>query len=90
MTMARDIAGKSVVGTGAGTGSGRGVAIKFAEYGANVALHYSHSDTGARSAVEEIETIGRKAIALQADFNLGEFRHHAHYNHELDRIELHL
>ena len=69
MTMASDIAGKSVVVTGAGTGIGRGVAIKFAEYGANVALHYSHSDTGARSAVEEIEAIGRKAIALQADFN---------------------
>ena len=68
MTMASDIAGKCVVVTGAGTGIGRGVALKFAEYGADVALHYSHSDSGARSAVAEIEQMGGRAIALQADF----------------------
>ena len=68
MSMASDIAGKCVVVTGAGTGIGRGVALKFAEYGADVALHYSHSDSGAQSAAAEIEQMGHRAIALQADF----------------------
>lgn len=69
MAMAEDIAGKCVVVTGAGTGIGRGVALKFAEYGADVVVHYGHSDAGAKSAVEEIEAMGRRATAMQADFN---------------------
>ena len=69
MAMADDIAGKCVVVTGAGTGIGRGIALKFAEYGADVVLHFSHSDSGARSAAAEIATMGRRATALQADFN---------------------
>ena len=69
MAMASDIAGKCVVVTGAGTGIGRGVALKFAEYGADVVLHYGHSDSGAKSAAAEIVAMGRRATALQADFN---------------------
>ncbi len=61
MAIADDIASKCVVVTGAGTGIGRGVALKFAEYGADVVLHYGHSDAGAKSAVEEIEAMGRRA-----------------------------
>jgi len=59
---------RKVLVTGAGTGIGRGVALEFAREGASVALHYSHSGDGARSAVEEIERGGGKACALQADF----------------------
>ena len=69
MAIADDLAGKAVVVTGAGTGIGRGVALKFAEYGADVVLHYGHSDAGAKSATEEIAKMGRRATAIQADFN---------------------
>lgn len=59
---------KRVLVTGAGTGIGRGVALEFGREGADVALHYSHSDAGARSAADEIRALGRKAEAFQADF----------------------
>jgi NAD(P)-dependent dehydrogenase (short-subunit alcohol dehydrogenase family) len=42
--------GKRVLVTGAGTGIGRGIALEFAAAGADVALHYSHSATGAQAA----------------------------------------
>ena len=48
------LAGKKAIVTGSGTGIGREVALEFARQGANVALHYAHSDTGAKSAVEEM------------------------------------
>jgi NAD(P)-dependent dehydrogenase (short-subunit alcohol dehydrogenase family) len=67
--------GKRVLVTGAGTGIGRGVAIEFAAQGAEVALHYSHSDAGARSAVQEIRDAGGRAEAFRADFdNLAEVK----------------
>ena len=61
--------GKRVLVTGSGTGIGRGMALEFSHEGASVALHYSHSDKGAESAVSEILKAGGKAKAFQADFN---------------------
>ncbi len=63
------LAGKKALVTGADTGIGREIAIEFARHGADVALHYSHHEQGARSAVEEIKALGREAIAIGADFN---------------------
>ena len=60
---------KRVLVTGAGTGIGQGVALEFAREGAAVVLHYSHSDSGAKSAVEEIRRDGGKAEMFHADFN---------------------
>ncbi len=62
------LAGKRALVTGAGTGIGREIALEFARQGADVALHYSHSDAGAKSAAAEILAMGRRATALPADF----------------------
>jgi NAD(P)-dependent dehydrogenase (short-subunit alcohol dehydrogenase family) len=67
MVPQKTMEGKRVLVTGSGTGIGRGVALEFAAEGASVALHYAHSEAGARSAVEEIRDTGGKAEAFKAD-----------------------
>jgi NAD(P)-dependent dehydrogenase (short-subunit alcohol dehydrogenase family) len=54
--------------TGSGTGIGREIALEFARQGADVVLHYRQSGEGAQSAVAAIREMGRRATALQADF----------------------
>lgn len=61
--------GKKVLVTGSGTGIGREIALEFARQGADVVLHYAHSDKGAKSAVEEIQNMGHKAAAFSANFD---------------------
>jgi len=63
------MSGKRVLVTGSGTGLGREIALEFARQGADVAVHYSHNDAGALSAVAEIRGQGRRAEAFPADFN---------------------
>lgn len=60
---------KRVLVTGSGTGIGREVALEFARRGAAVVFHYSHSDQGATSGVQEARRTGGKAEAFKADFN---------------------
>ena len=62
-----DFRGKRVLVTGAGSGLGGGIALRFAEAGASVAVHYRKSETGASRLVAEIEKLKRKAVAIQAD-----------------------
>lgn len=53
--------------TGAGKRLGRAVAMRLAGEGANIAVHYNSSAGEAREAVAEIEKMGRRAAALQAN-----------------------
>jgi NAD(P)-dependent dehydrogenase (short-subunit alcohol dehydrogenase family) len=63
------LANKRLLVTGAGTGIGRQIALELAFQGADVVLHYSHDSTGAESALNEIQSMGRKAAIVQTDFN---------------------
>jgi len=69
MTADGKLAGKGALVTGAGTGIGREVALEFARQGANVVLHFAHSQAGADSAAEEIRVLGRQAAVVQANFD---------------------
>jgi NAD(P)-dependent dehydrogenase (short-subunit alcohol dehydrogenase family) len=62
-----DFRGKRVLVTGAGSGLGSGIALRFAEAGASVAIHYRASKAGARGLVARIEKLKRKAVAIEAD-----------------------
>jgi pteridine reductase len=53
--------------TGSGKRLGRAVAIGLAEQGADVVIHYRSSQAEAREAVAEIEKLGRRSVALEAD-----------------------
>ena len=59
--------GRIALVTGASRGIGRATAIKLAGEGADVAVHYVRSAKPAEEVCEEVRTLGRRAIALQAD-----------------------
>lgn len=53
--------------TGSARGIGRGIALALAREGYDLAIHYLHSTAPAEAARTEAETLGVRAIALQAD-----------------------
>lgn len=55
--------------TGSGKRLGRAVALGLAKKGASVVVHYHSSEKEAREVVAEIEKLGRRSIALQADLS---------------------
>jgi glucose 1-dehydrogenase len=59
--------GKKALITGSSKGIGRGIAIAFARAGADVVINYNSDPRGAQEAVAEVETLGRRAVAIQAD-----------------------
>ncbi len=63
------LADKTAIVTGGGRDIGRAVAMKLASEGANVAINYFSSSTGADQTVAEIGAMGGTAIAVQGDLN---------------------
>ncbi len=59
--------GRSVLVTGAGTGFGAEIAVRAAQEGARVGVHYRSSKSGAEETVARIEAIGGQAELIQAD-----------------------
>jgi len=59
--------GKVLLVTGGSSGIGRATAIEAARHGADVAINYLGHEEGARSAVAEIEALGRRAVAIEGD-----------------------
>lgn len=65
--MGLSLEGKSCLVTGGSRGIGRSIALRLAEFGADVAITYARSVDAANEVVKEIEGMGRKAKAFQAD-----------------------
>ncbi len=59
--------GKIALVTGSSRGVGRAVALSFAKQGANVLVNYTSNEKAAKEAVEAIEAMGAKAVAVKAD-----------------------
>jgi 3-oxoacyl-[acyl-carrier protein] reductase len=59
--------GKIALVTGASSGIGQGIAIAFAQEGADVVVVDLTNERGARSTVDQIEACGRRVLFIQAD-----------------------
>ena len=62
-----DLGGKCALITGGSRGIGRAIALRLATQGADVAFTYKGNVAAAASTVAEIEALGRRALAIQAD-----------------------
>jgi NAD(P)-dependent dehydrogenase (short-subunit alcohol dehydrogenase family) len=58
---------RNVLVTGAAKRVGRGIALHLARHGWGVAVHYGTSKVSAGQVVAEIEAMGGRAVAVQAD-----------------------
>jgi NAD(P)-dependent dehydrogenase (short-subunit alcohol dehydrogenase family) len=59
--------GKAAVITGGTRGLGREIALVLAEMGCDLALNYRSDDESARKTVDDVVTIGRRALAIKAN-----------------------
>ena len=62
-----NFANRVVIVTGAGDGIGRGIALRFAEAGAKVIVHYNRSEVLAKETLTQVHALGKEGIALHAD-----------------------
>jgi NAD(P)-dependent dehydrogenase (short-subunit alcohol dehydrogenase family) len=63
----RSLEGKVALVTGAGRGLGKGIAMRLADEGAAIAVHYHSSGESAKEVVESIQKKDCDALAVQAD-----------------------
>ncbi|MGX6606873.1 SDR family NAD(P)-dependent oxidoreductase [Micromonosporaceae bacterium Da 78-11] len=59
--------GKVALVTGGGRGIGAAVALRLAQDGADVALTYQQDDKRADDTIQQIQSYGRRAVAIRAD-----------------------
>lgn len=62
-----ELRGKTAIVTGGSRGIGKGIALALAEAGADVAIFYRARAEEATGVVKEIESYGRRGLALQID-----------------------
>jgi 3-oxoacyl-[acyl-carrier protein] reductase len=63
----KDLKNRVALVTGGSRGIGAGIAVALATAGADVAVNYREQGAAAQSVCAEIDALGRKAIAVQAD-----------------------
>lgn len=62
-----DLAGKTILITGAATGIGKAIALKFAACGANIVINYHRSEAEAKATLREVEQLGASGMICKAD-----------------------
>lgn len=62
-----NLEGKSALVTGGSLGIGTAIALKLAEFGANVAINYRKHRDEADEVAKKINAMGRKGLVVQAD-----------------------
>jgi len=67
MSDEQKLSGRVALVTGAAKRIGRVVALRLAAEGADVVIHYGHSESQALDTVREIEKLGRQSIAISAN-----------------------
>lgn len=65
--MSAGLQGQVALVTGGAKRIGRAVGLRLAREGADVVIHYNRSKSEADATVAEIQGLGRKSVALQAD-----------------------
>jgi len=63
------IDGRVALVTGAAKRLGQAISLELARRGGNIVVHYGRSKAAAEDTVRQIEEMGRKAIALNADLS---------------------
>ena len=61
------LAGKVALITGGSRGIGRAIALKLAAHGADIVINYARKTTAAEQTRADIESLGRRAIAIKAN-----------------------
>ena len=64
--------GKYALITGSSRGIGRGIALKLAESGASVAVHYFQNETAAKQTLKVVQDRGARGLIVQANFITGQ------------------
>jgi 3-oxoacyl-[acyl-carrier protein] reductase len=62
-----DLTGKAALVTGGSRGIGKAIGLRLARQGADVAFSFRGNAEAAKVTVDEIESIGTKALAIQGD-----------------------
>ena len=61
------IQGKYALVTGSSRGIGRGIAVKLAQNGAKIAVHYYQNQAAAETTLSKIRECGSEGFIVQAD-----------------------